>query len=49
MERLKEIVKNEIKEIEEYRLSKASIVLLGKVVDILKDIKDIDKMDNKTK
>ena len=41
MERLKEIENNE--------LSKASIVMLGKLVDILKDIKEIEKMDNMTK
>ena len=49
MERLKEIVKDEIKEIERHELSKASIVMLGKLVDILKDIKEIKKMDNMTK
>ena len=30
-----------LKEIENNKLSKASIVMLGKLVDILKDIKDI--------
>ena len=41
MERLKEIENNE--------LSKASLVMLGELVDILKDIKEIEKMDNMTK
>lgn len=36
MEILKEMVKDEIKEVEKHRLSKASIVVLGKLVDILK-------------
>ena len=49
MERLKEIIEDEIKEIERYELSKASIVILGKLVDILKDIKEIKRMDNMTK
>lgn len=49
MERLKEMLKDEIKKIEKHRLSKASIVMLGKLVDILKDIKDIEKMDSMTK
>ena len=49
MERLKEIVKDEIKEIERYELSKASIVMLGELVDILKDIKEIDRVDSITK
>ena len=49
MERLKEIVNDEIKDIEKYELSKASIVMLGELVDILKDIKEIDKIDNMTK
>ena len=49
MESLKEIIKDEIKEIERYELSKASIVMLGELVDMLKDIKEIDKMDNMTK
>ena len=49
MERLKEIVKDEIKEIERHELSKASIVMLGKLVDILKDIKEIERVDSITK
>ena len=49
MERLKEIIKDEIKEIEKHELSKTSIVMLGKLVDILKDIKEIEKMDSNTK
>ena len=49
MERLKEIIEDEIKEIERYELSKASIVMLDELVAILKDIKEIDKMDNMTK
>ena len=36
MERLKEIVKDEIKEIEKHELSKSSIVVLGELIDILK-------------
>ena len=39
MERLKEIIKDEIKEIEKHEISKASIVMLVELVDILKDIK----------
>ena len=46
MEILKEMVKDEIKEVEKHRLSKASIVVLGKLVDILKQI---EKMDSITK
>ena len=49
MERLKEIVKDEIKEIEKHELSNSSIVVLGELVDILKYIKEIEKMDNMTK
>lgn len=49
MERLKEIVKDEIKEIKKYELSKNSIVVLGELVDILKDIKEIEKMDSMIK
>ena len=49
MERLKQIVKDEIKEIEKHKLSKASIVMLGELVDILKNIKEIERMDNMTK
>ena len=49
MERLKEIVKDEIKEIEMYELSKASIVMLGELVYILKDIKEIDRLASITK
>lgn len=49
MERLKETVKDEIKEIEKHELSKASIVMVGELVDILKDIKEIEKKDNMTK
>lgn len=45
MERLKEIVKDEIREIEKHELSKTSIVMLGELVDILKDIKEMEKMD----
>lgn len=45
MERLKEKVKDEIKDIEKHELSKASIVMLGELVDILKDIKELEKMD----
>lgn len=46
MERLKEIVKDEIKDIEKHELNKASIVILGELVDILKEI---EKMDDMTK
>lgn len=49
MERLKEIIKDEIKEIEKHELSKTSIVMLGELVDILKDIKEIEKMESNTK
>lgn len=49
MERLKEIIKDEIKEIEKHELSKSSIVMLGELVDILKDIKEIEKMESNTK
>ena len=49
MKRLKEIVKDEIKEIEKHELSKNSIVVIGEIVDILKDIKEIEKMDSITK
>ena len=35
------MVKDEIKEIEKHELSKASIVILGELVDILKYIKDL--------
>ena len=49
MERLKEKVKDEIKEIEKQELSKSSIVVLCELVDILKDIKEIEKMDSMTK
>lgn len=49
MERLKEIVKDEIKEIEKHELSKSSIVVLGELVDILKGIKEIEKMDSMNK
>ena len=52
MQRLKEIVKYEIKEIDKQEISKASIVMLGKLVDILKGIKEIEKiekMNNMTK
>ena len=43
MEIIKETVKDEIKNIEKQELSKASIAMLGKLVDILKDIKEIEK------
>lgn len=49
MEILKEIVKDEIREIEKHQLSKSSIVVLGELVDILKGIKEIEKMDSMTK
>ena len=49
MERLKEIIKDEIKEIEKHELSKTSIVMLCELVDILKDIKEIEKMYSNTK
>lgn len=49
MERLKEMVKDDIKEIEKQKLSRASTVMLGEIVDILKDIKEIEKIDNMTK
>ena len=49
MERLKEIIKDEIKEIEKHELSKTSIVMLGELVDILKDIKEIENMDSNSK
>ena len=49
MERLKEIVKDVIKEIEKHEISKASIVMLGELVDILKNIKKIEKIDNMKK
>ena len=35
-----------IAEIEKHELSKSSIVMLGELVDILKDIKEIEKMDS---
>lgn len=43
------MVKNEIKDIEKHELSKASVAILGELVDIQKDIKEIEKMDNMTK
>lgn len=43
MEIIKETVKDEIKNIEKQELIKASIAMLGKLVDILKDIKEIEK------
>ena len=52
MERLKETIKDEIKDIEKNELSKASIAMSGELVDILKYIKEIEKiekMDNMTK
>ena len=49
MERLKERINDEIKEIEKHELSKASIVILGELVDILKEIKELKRSDNMTK
>ena len=49
MERIKETVKNEIKDIEKQELSTASVAILGELVYILKDIKEIEKIDNMKK
>ena len=43
------MVKDEIKDIEKRELSKASVAMLGELVDILKDIKEIEKKGNMTK
>lgn len=39
MERIKEMVKDKIKDIEKQELSKASIAMQDELVDIIKDIK----------
>lgn len=38
-----------LKEIEKHELRKSSIVVLCELVDILKDIKEIEKMDSMAK
>ena len=42
-------IETNINKIKKYELSKASIVMLGELVDILKDIKEIERLDSITK